>query len=960
MPFISGGRRGQSDEQNAYNEIDSDDARDRTAGKSALTLIQQQLQKRRQNLAAAEKLETMPTARGIRIKSASSTSTKIHSLTIVMRNKNAIFIADKLKENVAKAALNGQHPKHQLKQIDYEEVAAELEYQCFTTNKSIIVYRKSILQTVTEIKNLLVLHSALEEYVPEKRNEHGGGPADIKRKIKELEKQEAVLRSQQSTNGSSSFTSALDLHVKRNLKEPKHIKKDTMKQSNINSFFTKNVTEPGPSIAKQRSPSPVIKKEINDQDSDSNDTVIEEYVPYGRQQTENRQINEEMADGLQNDPMNDDASGEYYTERDEFYQIGEENPTAERDESETAEQKKSESAERKESESVERMESESAERDENNDENSNETIIIEKIIKKEQPDPEVGDIAPRHFSMFANDPVGNHRIKTEPIEETHHHSHPNPTADEHTTPFKTEIDSGEETEPDEPDEPTTTPQPIIKTEKHDNAEKRPNDVNAEQPLAKRIRVEDVDFPADFFDFGDLAAKDQNQMQMPDRASNLEDVPMDIEDPVEYGQAFNRSSVQNRSLTENRNKTDGNAEGGSSPKRQQDSPRSHYYRNENVENGYNNAEPSTSTGIRSPADRVLEWQRRSHFEHGKLQRRNSGEFHAGSLRNQDIDDVDEDVQQQIARDIAQNAPQPPLFAKQRSQPSPKAAAVPKSPLQSPQQSLPQPPSPPPSPTNYDDMNGFFGDDNDQEIYDDDDDIEYDINMKEIVEQQAKKEQMRRAKRIDELLKEFAELLNRNDERSEDRKAEVMKDLTQLQEDVSKDMQHEMAKNVREMERKQSETCSAFLQRLFENLDFVKIDESNALAPRAPSLNHSRPSSRQSASSSEKWNYYESFIGKPISNLKSEDKILIEQKLFKDAKRLEMKGQTSEIPETLAKRIKKEKEFYMLKVSQILRPYLTNGQINKAAYDILMTKSTETLFERNQTGKFIFWLFDLQSF
>lgn len=264
-----GGRQGQRDEESGYDESNVGHSREKFAGNTASKLIAEQLEHRRKQYNAAEKLENMPTNRIVRIKQATSTTTKIKHMTIHIRNTTVLAIAKKLKENVELCAQANIHPPHKLKQIDYEEIAAELEYQeCFTKHTSAIMYRNSFVKLQKQIKTHDVeLHPAILQYVPPERNDHGGSANDLKRKMDELDPTQ-----QSASTSMGGFQTARELHVKRHLQEPKRIKKDTMKQSSISSFYTPKVKdEPKNSEA----PAPV-KVEPMDQDSDSAETDSDE------------------------------------------------------------------------------------------------------------------------------------------------------------------------------------------------------------------------------------------------------------------------------------------------------------------------------------------------------------------------------------------------------------------------------------------------------------------------------------------------------------------------------------------------------------------------------------------------------------------------------------------------------------------------------------------------------------
>lgn len=202
-------------------------------------MIRKELELRRRQLKAATELEFTASSKLTRVKYAMSTSTKISGLTPTSREKNLMFFVDKLKENVERCAASNVHLPHKLKQADYEDIAGELEYKCFTSNKSSIMYTRSIATQSSEIKKLTAantLHAALKVHVPKQdRNAYGGGTEDLTRQVQKLE--EKLDRDSVKSNG---FQTALQLHksTKPKLKEPRKMKKDSMKQSIINHYLS--------------------------------------------------------------------------------------------------------------------------------------------------------------------------------------------------------------------------------------------------------------------------------------------------------------------------------------------------------------------------------------------------------------------------------------------------------------------------------------------------------------------------------------------------------------------------------------------------------------------------------------------------------------------------------------------------------------------------------------------------
>lgn len=228
--LYGGGRMGVREAEQSYGESNCDSEfagpyREEVAKKASTNFIREQLALRK-SLAAAKEMEMQPSAVISRVKYALSTSNKIPGLTIKKREANLTMIADLLKKNIEICAEKNLHTTHSLKYCDFEDVAADVEYQCFTAHKAISLYNRSIAKEYCALKKNNtdgVLIATLNAHVPKKRNVTGGTSENIKRKLDELEKNE--------TNSST----AKQTHNKLNA--PKQMKKDPLEQTKINSFF---------------------------------------------------------------------------------------------------------------------------------------------------------------------------------------------------------------------------------------------------------------------------------------------------------------------------------------------------------------------------------------------------------------------------------------------------------------------------------------------------------------------------------------------------------------------------------------------------------------------------------------------------------------------------------------------------------------------------------------------------
>lgn len=165
----------------SYYQDDDDDSgstsasvREKKAAKETTNLIQKELERRRQKIETAKKLEAIQTRSfGIRVKSSIHTS-KIPGLDVKKRESYLDFLVKILKENAEKATEN---PAQNLKACDFEDIAMGLEYKCFTNNRNMTMYTKAFtnerirIGKCTSSKQLL---PEIQNHSPKKRTAHGG------------------------------------------------------------------------------------------------------------------------------------------------------------------------------------------------------------------------------------------------------------------------------------------------------------------------------------------------------------------------------------------------------------------------------------------------------------------------------------------------------------------------------------------------------------------------------------------------------------------------------------------------------------------------------------------------------------------------------------------------------------------------------------------------------------------
>lgn len=222
--MYEGGRNGVRESEASYfNDDDSEYgggssastlAREKKAGKETTNLIQKELERRKAKIETAKKLEeTQTRSFGIRVKGSIHSSTKISGLDVKKRETYLDFLLKILKENVEKVA---EKPVHTLKACDFEDIAAELEYNCFTKNRVMAMYTRAItverLRIDRSTKNNELL-SEIKSHVPKKRTAYGGSSGAMQVELNNFMKEHHIVNEanpkQQSANNRA-HTSHID------------------------------------------------------------------------------------------------------------------------------------------------------------------------------------------------------------------------------------------------------------------------------------------------------------------------------------------------------------------------------------------------------------------------------------------------------------------------------------------------------------------------------------------------------------------------------------------------------------------------------------------------------------------------------------------------------------------------------------------------------------------------------
>jgi hypothetical protein len=213
-----------------------------------------------------------------RVKFASATTVKVAGLSISVRESYLGLLADALKKNVEVAANEGETTDHKLVYKDYEDVAAELEYQSFTNNKVITLYKRCFIKSLAEVKNstnLQQLYPVLKTHVPVKRNAVGGDYQTILEDIKRRYGDE-VAESIDGDKEEEKRKKELRDCKKKLLRVAHGVTKDFLNQPKINSFFDKISSSSSNSSSSSTTAANTAPAKEEDDEGDTKLVIVEQ------------------------------------------------------------------------------------------------------------------------------------------------------------------------------------------------------------------------------------------------------------------------------------------------------------------------------------------------------------------------------------------------------------------------------------------------------------------------------------------------------------------------------------------------------------------------------------------------------------------------------------------------------------------------------------------------------------
>ncbi|CAB3379093.1 Hypothetical predicted protein [Cloeon dipterum] len=150
--LYGGGRAGLKRETDEYNSSVSYESSNEGTAKSAMSsLIGKQFAMRKapHSISAREPLPADCTNGSSRVKAAASTVTKINGLTVQSREMYLSLVEEALKKN---SDLCHEGPEARPDEKAIAQIAVQLEYQAFSSNKVASIYRKMLMDMISKIK----------------------------------------------------------------------------------------------------------------------------------------------------------------------------------------------------------------------------------------------------------------------------------------------------------------------------------------------------------------------------------------------------------------------------------------------------------------------------------------------------------------------------------------------------------------------------------------------------------------------------------------------------------------------------------------------------------------------------------------------------------------------------------------------------------------------------------------
>ncbi|XP_065200983.1 ATP-dependent DNA helicase Q5-like [Planococcus citri] len=269
--LYGGGRRGQSRDYDDHSD-DGDSSTTHKKDKALEKEINRQFLMRKSNPRENALIEEEILAKSSIVKAAESTRRKIDGLSLKTREDYVPYLQGLLEKNFT-ACSSIDPPNYNLTLQNMKNAAIDLEYSVFSSCTSIPVYKKKIAKMGSDIKTSTINHKLFEElknYYPEQ-------VCRVKGTLREAVTPRPP--SNPSSNSSQGIKTARELleYLQQNQRHVQRtgMKKDTMQQQTLTSYFNKNTIEVSPKENVVETVDLVKEEPPNVESSENNNIEIE-------------------------------------------------------------------------------------------------------------------------------------------------------------------------------------------------------------------------------------------------------------------------------------------------------------------------------------------------------------------------------------------------------------------------------------------------------------------------------------------------------------------------------------------------------------------------------------------------------------------------------------------------------------------------------------------------------------
>ncbi|KAJ9599786.1 hypothetical protein L9F63_026364, partial [Diploptera punctata] len=245
--LYAGGRRQQKKELENYEREGGRDDDDRS--RNALqNLIQKQFSIRRKSSSSQDDDDV--SAKYSKVRAAESTKVKVNGLTVSIRESYLNLVLDNLKKNHDVCRIVDP-PENTLLPGDLEACGMDMEYEAFTNNTVLSLYKRHIMKMMTEIKkntSTLTLYQKLREFKPKGGGSLRDAVTEINKRLECPEETKSVFVPASKLldkNISHNHNPELKTSKPRDAwnKKTSYVDRDNLKQSMLDTFYVKTETD---------------------------------------------------------------------------------------------------------------------------------------------------------------------------------------------------------------------------------------------------------------------------------------------------------------------------------------------------------------------------------------------------------------------------------------------------------------------------------------------------------------------------------------------------------------------------------------------------------------------------------------------------------------------------------------------------------------------------------------------